>query len=85
MRSRTARRSRARLAERPSVLADLELFTALHHPHGSLTAEEGRATANGHRLEVRCPCGLVFERWLTAEECGGHVEVLARSPRADRL
>jgi len=34
-------------------------------PHGTLTATTGELTPNGYRLEVACPRGVTFERWIT--------------------
>ena len=39
-----------------------------HQPHGELTGDAGELTPNGYRLAVACPCGIVFERWVTPLE-----------------
>jgi hypothetical protein len=49
-------------------LADLEDFVTDHRPHGELSAGDGGVTPNGYRLTVRCPCGVVFERWVTPQD-----------------
>ncbi len=48
----------------------------------------GHPTANGYRLEVTCPCTVVFERWVFPERCGcrygaaGAVELITAACRA---
>ena len=44
---------------------DMEEFVTLHCGHGRLTADAGEPTLNGYRLEITCPCGVTFERWVT--------------------
>jgi hypothetical protein len=41
-------------------------FIADHRPHGPLTADATEPEWNGYLLTVACPCGTVFERWITA-------------------
>ena len=36
-----------------------------HRPHGTLTADATEPAWNGYLLTVACPCGVVFERWIT--------------------
>jgi len=48
-----------------SLLADLGEFVADHRPHGPLTADATEPAWNGYLLTVTCPCGVVFERWIT--------------------
>jgi hypothetical protein len=48
------------------LLADLSDFMQDHRPHGGFTAEAGSPTVNGYRLTVACPCGVTFERCVTA-------------------
>ena len=36
--------------------------------HGGLTGDATEPASNGYRLTVACPCGVVFERWVTPEE-----------------
>jgi hypothetical protein len=50
--------------EQPSLLANLREFVALHRVHGEVHATAGEPTPNGYRLEVECPCRVVFERWV---------------------
>ena len=47
------------------MLADLADFLTDHRPHGSLTADATEPAWNGYLLTVACPCGVVFERWIT--------------------
>jgi hypothetical protein len=37
-------------------------------PHGGMTGDATEPTSNGYRLTVTCACGVVFERWVTAED-----------------
>ena len=48
-------------------LADLEDFVD-DGPHGSLTGDATEPAWNGYLLTVACPCGVVFERWVTPIE-----------------
>ena len=48
-----------------TLLADLEEFIADHRAHGRLTGDATAPAWNGNRLTVACPCGVVFERWVT--------------------
>ncbi len=50
------------------LLADLEDFIHDHRPHGTLTADATEPAWNGYLLTVACPCGVVFERWVTPVE-----------------
>jgi hypothetical protein len=59
-------------------LADLEEFVHDHRPHGSLTADATEPGWNGYRLTVACPCGLVFERWVTPQEADADLLGVAR-------
>ena len=47
------------------LLADLAEFVHDHRPHGTLTGDATEPTWNGYLLTVACPCGVVFERWVT--------------------
>jgi hypothetical protein len=60
------------------LINDLEDFVARHRPHGELLAAEGGLTPNGYRLTVCCPCGVVFERWITPEDAAVHLALMAR-------
>jgi hypothetical protein len=50
-----------------NLLVDLEDFVRDHPPHGPLTADATLPAWNGYLLTVTCPCGVVFERWVTPE------------------
>jgi hypothetical protein len=62
----------------PSLLSDLEDFVVLHRVHGELHAKAGEPTPNGYRLEVACPCSVVFERWVLLDDAAVDVALLAR-------
>lgn len=51
-----------------TVMPELEDFVRLHREHGRPTPDVGPPTPNGCRLEVACPCGSTFARWITPEE-----------------
>ena len=61
-----------------TITADLDHFAAGHRPHGQLIAETGALTPNGYRLQVACPCGVTFERWITPEEAARDLTMPAR-------
>ena len=63
---------------RSILIADLEDFADSHRAHGQLFADAGSPTANGYRLEIRCHCGVVFERWVTPQDAGIDLALLAR-------
>jgi hypothetical protein len=60
------------------VLADLADFIADHRPHGSLTGDATEPAWNGYLLTVPCPCGVVFERWVTPEDADADLVGIAR-------
>ena len=60
-------------------LADLEEFVRDHRPHGHLTADVTEPAWNGYLLTVACPCGVVFERWVTPVEAEHDLLRLAAS------
>ena len=64
--------------EQPSRLADLREFVELHRPHGELQTKASAPTPNGYRLEVACPCGVVFERWVFPTDAAIDMALLAR-------
>jgi hypothetical protein len=53
-----------------SLLGDLDAFVADHRPHGPLTADAMEPTWNGYLLQVACPCGVTFERWVSPLDAG---------------
>jgi hypothetical protein len=52
-------------------------FVSEHCPHGTLTSDATAPAWNGYRLTVACPCGVVFERWVTSEEADADLLRLA--------
>jgi len=60
-----------------NLLADLQGFVSDHRPHGPLTAEATEPAWNGYLLTVACPCGVVFERWVTPEEADRDLVAMA--------
>ena len=66
------------MMEQPSLLADVKEFVDLHRPHGELHAKASEPTPNGYRLEVFCPCRVVFERWVFPHDAAIDMAVLAR-------
>ena len=57
--------------------ADLQAFLHDHHPHGTMTVDATEPAWNGYLLTVTCPCGVVFERWVTPEEADADLRGLA--------
>jgi hypothetical protein len=51
-----------------NLLADLQELVSDHHPHGTLTTGVTEPAWNGYLLQVACPCGVTFERWVTPED-----------------
>jgi hypothetical protein len=58
----------SRLVELSEPSVDLEEFVHDHRPHGTLTADTTKPAWNGYLLQVACPCGVIFERWVTPED-----------------
>jgi hypothetical protein len=46
----------------------LEAFIHDHRPYGPMTADATPPAWNGYLLTVACPCGVVFERWVTPQD-----------------
>jgi hypothetical protein len=61
-----------------NLLTDLEEFVEDHRPHGTLTADATEPAWNGYWLIVACPCGVVFERWVTPEDADADLVRVAR-------
>jgi len=59
---------RTHLVNPVNLLADLEDFIHDHRPHGTLTGDATEPASNGNLLTVACPCGVVFERWVTSQD-----------------
>ena len=64
--------------EQPPLVIDLQEFVELNRPHGELRASAGQPTPNGYRLEVACPCSVVFERWVFPDDAAIDLALLAR-------
>jgi len=64
--------------EQPRLLEDLREFVTLHRPHGELRATASPPTPNGYRLEVACPCRVVFERLVFRDDAAIDLALLAR-------
>jgi len=60
------------------LLTDLQAFIQEHRAHGPLTAHATEPAWNGYLLTVACPCGVVFERWVTPEDAELDLLHLAR-------
>ena len=60
-----------------SLFADFADFIHDHRPHGALTGDATEPAWNGYLLTVECPCGVVFERWVTPEEADADLIRLA--------
>ena len=60
-----------------TLLADLEEFVHDHRPHGELTGDATPPAWNGYLLTVACPCGVVFQRWVTPVEADADLLRLA--------
>jgi hypothetical protein len=65
-------------APRVGLIGDLEEFVHDHRPHGCLTAHATPPAWNGYLLTVACPCGVVFERWVTPEDADADLVRIAR-------
>jgi hypothetical protein len=61
-----------------TLAADLLQFAELHRPHGPFETDTGDLMANGYRLTIACPCGVVFTRWITPQEAAEDLAMLAR-------
>jgi hypothetical protein len=78
--------SSARLARRAAVCGrgdvslhdELDDFLEAHWPHGTITGDAEPPGPNGYRLTVACPCGVVFERWVTLVNAAIDLAALAR-------
>jgi hypothetical protein len=60
------------------LLSDLDDFGRDHRPHGTLAATAGEITPHGYRLEVACPCGVTFERWVSPDDAAEDLAYRAR-------
>jgi hypothetical protein len=53
---------------RVTLLVELEEFVQDHQSHGGITGDATPPARNGYLLTVACPCGALFERWVTPEQ-----------------
>jgi hypothetical protein len=60
-----------------NLLADLQGFVSDHRPQSPLTADATEPAWNGYLLTVACPCGLVFQRWVTLERADRDLRAMA--------
>jgi len=60
-----------------TLLAALEEFVTEHRPYGTLLGDATQPEWNGYRLTMACPCGVVFERWVTSADAAGDLLRLA--------
>ena len=65
-----------------TLLADLEAFVLDHRSHGTLTGDSTEPAWNGYLFTVACPCGVVFERWVTPQDAA--VDLVLADLRAGR-
>ncbi len=65
-----------------TLLTDLEEFVRDHRLHGPLTGDATEPVLNGYLLTVACPCGVVFERWVTPQDAA--VDLVLADLRAGR-
>jgi hypothetical protein len=63
---------------RVTLLAELKEFIHSHRAHGTLTADATEPAWNGYMLTVACSYGVVFERWVTAEDADADLLGIAR-------
>jgi hypothetical protein len=49
------------------VYEDVQRFIAAHAACGEVARTAEPPTAQGYRIVVTCPCGEVFDRWVTPE------------------
>ena len=49
------------------IFPKVEAFVQTHRPCGELTWTAPPPTSQGYRLRIACPCGTVFDRWVTPE------------------
>jgi hypothetical protein len=61
-----------------SFVDDLQEFVHDLRVHGVLTADATEPAWNGYLLTVACPCGAMFERWVTPEDADADLVRIAR-------
>jgi hypothetical protein len=50
------------------LLDELAHFIGQQRAHGDMIDDTGEPTDRGYMLTVRCPCGIVFYRWVTVDD-----------------
>jgi hypothetical protein len=61
-----------------SLHTEIDDFAHDHRPHGPLTADGTEPAWNGYLLTVACSCGVMFGRWVTAEDADADPIGIAR-------
>jgi len=51
-----------------NVASELDTFLKRHREHGQMAPTVGEPTPIGHRLEIACPCGVTFRRWVATRD-----------------
>ena len=59
-------------------LTDAEAFVHEHRAHGALTGDASESTAHGYLIEIACPCGLTFSRWVLPTDAAVDLAALVR-------
>ena len=49
------------------VFPEVEEFVQAHCSCGELSWIANQPTPKGYRLRIACPCGTIFDRWVTPE------------------
>ena len=65
------------MMEQPALLARFEGVRDAP-PATWRVAREGQRTLSGYRLEVSCPCSVIFERWVFPEDAAIDLALIAR-------
>jgi hypothetical protein len=61
-----------------NLLADLEESSTITARTAPLTSDATPPAWNGYLLTEACPCGVVFERWVTPDQADADLLRLAR-------
>ena len=51
-----------------SCFSEIEEFVQAHRPCGELSWWASLLTPQGYQVGIACPCGAVFDRWVTPQE-----------------
>ena len=49
------------------IFPEVEAFVQTHLACGELAWVADQPTPHGYRLRIACPCGAVFDQWVTPE------------------